>query len=125
MAIHLFSFEKLESWQLSRKLAHNIYQITNKFPSEEKFAMVSQLRRAAVSVAANIAEGSTRILPKDQAHFTSLAYSSLMELLNHLIIAFDLGYLGQKELSVYRKNIRLLSVKLSNLKYSQLKRMEK
>ncbi|HEX5654900.1 MAG TPA: four helix bundle protein [Chitinophagaceae bacterium] len=125
MAIHLFSFEKLESWQLSRKLAHNIYQITNKFPSEEKFAMVSQLRRAAVSVAANIAEGSTRISPKDQAHFTSLAYSSLMELLNHLIIAFDLGYLGEKELSVYRKNIRLLSVKLSNLKYSQLKRMEK
>ena len=118
-----FSFEKLEVWQLARKLAVDIYKKTQSFPAEEKYSLVSQIRRAALSVAANISEGSTRNTAKDQAHFTTIAYGSLIELLNHLILSTDLGYLKENDLSQLREEIKNLSVKLSNLKSAQLKRI--
>ena len=120
-----FSFEKLEVWQLSRKLAGNIYKQTQSFPAEEKYGLVSQIRRSALAVSANIAEGSTRTSAKDQAHFTTIAFSSLMELFNHLIIASDFGYISEEELSQYRVQVQSLSVKLSNLKSYQNKRIGK
>ena len=116
-----FSFEKLEVWQLARILTTDIYKHTAKFPQEEKYMLISQLRRAAVSVASNLAEGTTRIKPKDKAHFTTVAFSSLMEVFNQIIIAVDLGYLNNEDLIKYRKQIQTLSIKLSNLKASQLK----
>lgn len=116
-----FSFEKLEVWQLARILTIDIYRQTAKFPHDEKYLLISQLRRAAVSVASNLAEGSTRIQAKDKAHFTTVAFSSLMEVLNQLIIAVDLGYLNEKDLNKYRKQVQTLAIKLSNLKTSQLK----
>jgi len=125
MDTYQFSFEKLEVWQLARILTTDIYKHTVKFPNEEKYLLTSQLRRAAVSVASNLAEGSTRTSAKDKAHFTTIAFSSLMEVLNHLIIAVDLGYLKNDDLLIYRKQIQTLSVKLSNLKASQLKQMNK
>ena len=125
MSNYLFSFEKLEVWQLARSLTMDIYKHTSEFPSEEKYSLVSQIRRAALSVGANIAEGATRSSAKDQAHFTTLAFSSLMELFNHLVIASDLKYLSEDILNDYRSRIQLLSVKLSNLKATQLNRLEK
>lgn len=125
MAAYQFSFEKLEVWQMARKLATDIYKTTQSFPAEEKFLLVSQIRRAAVSVSANIAEGTTRQTAKDQAHFTTISYSSLMELFNHITIASDLGYVKTDELTGYRQQIQQLSVKLSNLKTSQIKRISK
>ena len=116
-----FSFEKLEVWQLARILTTDIYKHTAKFPPEEKYMLISQLRRAVVSVASNLAEGTTRIKPKDKAHFTTVAFSSLMEVFNQIIIAADLGYLNNEDLTKYRKQIQTLSIKLSNLKASQLK----
>lgn len=118
-----FSFEKLEVWQLARKLAVDIYKKTQSFPAEEKYSLVSQIRRSALSVAANISEGSTRNTAKDQAHFTTMAYGSLMELLNHLILSTDLGYINESDLVGIREEIKNLSVKLSNLKSAQLKRI--
>ena len=123
MAPYQFSFEKLEVWQLSRQLAGEIYRVTKAFPAEEKYSLVSQIRRSAVSVSANIAEGTSRQTAKDQAHFTVMAFSSLMELFNHLIIATDLTYINEIELSSFREKIQPLSVKLSNLKASQVKRI--
>lgn len=120
-----FSFEKLEVWQLARKLATEIYKTTQSFPSEEKYSLVSQIRRAAVSVSANIAEGTTRQTAKDQAYFTTVSFSSLMELFNHLVISSDLGYVKVDELADYRRLTQQLSVKLSNLKASQVKRISK
>jgi len=125
MNVHQFSFEKLEVWQRARMLAGKIYQKTGSFPLEEKYGFVSQMRRAAVSVAANIAEGTTRQTAKDQAYFTTVAYSSLMELFNHLVLAVDLNYVSEDELNEYRIDVQILSVKLSNLKLSQLKRIGK
>jgi four helix bundle protein len=125
MLSYQFAFEKLEVWQLSKRIGIEIYNKTRSFPSEEKFGIVSQLRRAVFSVSANLAEGSSRASGKDQAHFTTMAYSSLMETLNHLIISFDLDYINETELNNYRIQIQKLSVKLTNLKNTQLKRTKK
>lgn len=79
MDAYQFSFEKLEVWQMARKLAVRIYKQTQSFPNEEKYGLTSQIRRSALSIGSNIAEGSTRASAKDQAHFTTVAYGSLME----------------------------------------------
>lgn len=125
MVSYQFSFEKLEVWQMARMLASEVYKTTQSFPTEEKYSLISQIRRSAVSVSANIAEGTTRQTAKDQAHFTTISFSSLMELFNHLIIAYDLGYIKEQELIEFRSKIQPLSVKLSNLKASQVKRIGK
>jgi four helix bundle protein len=83
---------------------------------------VSQMRRASISVCANLSEGSSRHSAKDQAHFTSLAFSSLLELLNHSIIANDLKMVTDSELVNIRKSTQQLSIRLSNLRAAQLKR---
>ena len=89
----VYSFEKLECWEQARKVAVWTYSSTKSFPAEEKFGLTSQMRRASISIASKIAEGSARKTSKDQAHFSTVAYSSTIELLNDLIISNDLGYL--------------------------------
>ena len=125
MSFYQFGFEKLKTWQEARKLTAIIYEMTNDFPREERFGIIQQLRRAAISICSNITEGSARISPKDQAHFTNLSYSSLMELLNDLIISSDLGYLKNEKLNMLRRYIQQLSIKLSNLKKSQIERLNR
>jgi four helix bundle protein len=118
--MHTYSFEKLEVWQLSRKLVVRIYKITALFPTEEKFGMISQMRRASVSICSNIAEGSGRKTAKDQASFYNISYSSLLELLNQLIISVDLGWLSDEQLIKMRTVIEILSNKLNSLRNSRL-----
>ena len=125
MPKYQFSFEKLEIWRLARELTSLLYKTTSKFPPDERFGLVSQIRRAAVSVAANIAEGSSRMSPKDQARFTVFSFSSLIEVFNHLTIAKDLDYIDEYHLTDYRKRIQLLSVKLTNYRAAQLRKSEK
>ena len=83
--------------------------------------MVNQMRRAAVSVSSNIAEGSSRNSQKDQANFYGMAYSSLMELLNQLIISNELSWISNEELSIIRKDIEVVSFKINALRKSILK----
>ncbi|NPA37540.1 MAG: four helix bundle protein [Chlorobi bacterium] len=113
--MYTFSFEKLEVWQLSRKLSVNIYKTTSSFPHEELYGLTSQLRRAADSVSSNIAEGNFRLSQKDKAHFFEMSFSSLMEVMNQLIISFDLKFLNEETLNSYRKEIAELSNKLNSL----------
>ena len=87
------SFEDLIVWQRARELTLIIYKSTKTYPSEERYDLVSQMRRAAISVASNIAEGFGRQQTKDKDHFYVMALGSLSELLNQLIISTDLGYL--------------------------------
>jgi len=115
-----FAFEKLEIWENSRSLVVDIYSLTDKLPSKEQFGLSSQLKRAIVSVASNIAEGSTRGTFKEQARFSSIAYGSLIEVLNHLIISVDLNYLNQDELFSIREKIAKHSLKINNLHTYQL-----
>ncbi|MEH6536149.1 MAG: four helix bundle protein [Psychroserpens sp.] len=94
---YTFSFEKLNVWIDSKELIKLIYTITKEFPSDEKYGLTSQLRRASVSVASNLAEGTSRNTNKDKAHFTTLSFSSLMEVLNQIIIAKELNFIADKD----------------------------
>jgi len=118
--IYLFAFEKLDVWKLAKDFAVELYRVTDSFPREEKFGLVSQMNRAAVSVASNIAEGSSRISKKDKAHFYQIAFSSLMEVTSQLLIVRDLGFIENKEYERLRLIIYEISNKLNALRKSQL-----
>jgi four helix bundle protein len=117
---YAFPFEKLEVWKKAKILSVEIYRFTASFPEEEKFGIVSQMRRAAVSVASNIAEGASRLSKKDQAHFYQIAYGSLAELLCQVIIASDLSYLSSDGLSCLRCGMEEISRMLNSLKNSRM-----
>ena len=114
-----YSFEKLECWQHARQLAVWTYVVTKEFPSEEKFGLVSQMRRAAISIASNIAEGTSRKTSKDQAHLSTIAYSSTIELLNDLIITQDLNLLSIDLYEQGRALIEKQTLMIAGLRKSQ------
>ena len=113
--MYTFGFERLDVWSKSRLLTNKIYKFTQLFPDHEKFGMASQLRRAVISICSNIAEGSSRNSRKDQAHFYNIAYSSLMETLNQLILSCDLNYIDIKVLNELRDEIHTISLMLNRL----------
>ncbi|MDD2549764.1 MAG: four helix bundle protein [Bacteroidales bacterium] len=118
---HKFSFEKLNVWETARQLTKTIYIITKEqYPDTEKFGLVSQMRRAAVSVCSNIAEGTSRTSTKDQAHFYQISYSSLMELLNQCIISNDLNYISEETLVAIRAKVEKTGNMLNSLRKSCL-----
>jgi four helix bundle protein len=119
---YLFPFEKLEVWQLAKELSIAIYSISKKFPSNELYGLTSQINRAAISVASNLAEGSSRTSQKDQAYFSQLAYSSLMEVACQLSIAQELGFVDKEEYAEIRQHIEGLSRKINALHRSQKER---
>lgn len=100
------SYKDLIVWQKSYSLTLRVYSITKKFPKEELFGLVSQLRRASVSIPSNLAEGNTRISKKDHLHFIRIAYGSGAELETQLSLSRDLGYIDEKE---YTESNELLS----------------
>lgn len=91
------SFRKLNVYVKAKELVKQVYLLLKKFPREEQYALCDQLRRAVISVPSNIAEGSGRQSDKDQAHFYTIAYGSLMETFSQLDVACDLGYISQEE----------------------------
>jgi four helix bundle protein len=117
--MRVYSFEKLDSWQQARQLSVWIYKATKNFPSEEKFGIISQMRRAAISIASNIAEGTSRKTAKDQSHFSTIAYSSTIELLNDLIIAKDLAFLTNESYIEGRVLIEKQTLMIAGLRKSQ------
>ncbi len=118
--MYVYSFEKLEVWKESKKLTKIIYQITSRYPENEKFGLTSQLRRASISVCSNLAEGSARITPKDKAHFSTMAYSSLIEVLNQIIISYELDFIDESDYLNFRNLIESLSNKINSLRKFQL-----
>ena len=111
MENHDFSFEGLRVYKATRQLVKDVYVLVNKLPAIENFALSSQIRRAVVSVKANIAEGSGRNHPKDKAHFIDMAYGSLMETYSELETSADLGYLTEEEV----KNIKLQIIDIGKM----------
>lgn len=120
--MRLYSFEKLDVWQKARKLTVDIYQATKQFPKEELFGLTSQIRRATISISSNIAEGSSRNSGKEQARYIEIAYGSLLEVLNQLILACDLEYIPTTLLDQLRPKIEEIGNKLNSLKQYQLSR---
>ncbi|MEO8065887.1 MAG: four helix bundle protein [Candidatus Doudnabacteria bacterium] len=87
------SFTDLKVWQVSHQIVLEIYTETKKFPREELFGLVNQLKRAAVSITSNIAEGFCRSTAKDKIHFYTISLGSLSEVQNQLMIARDLNFI--------------------------------
>jgi len=105
--------KNLDVWQLAIKLVSTIYQMTSKYPKEEVFGLISQTRRASVSISANIAEGSSRKSLVERKRFYEIARSSLVEVDNHIEIAKELGYLSNESLSILNEKLNELFAKLS------------
>lgn len=95
----IISYRDLQVWQEGRKLASKIYRVTHKFPASEQFGITNQMRRAAVSIPSNIAEGFGRSTAKEKNQFYYTAKGSLAELETQLYIAFDVGYVNDQTLS--------------------------
>ncbi|MBI5915060.1 MAG: four helix bundle protein [Bacteroidetes bacterium] len=117
-----YSFEKLDVWEKGRQFVKETYRITSQFPVDERFALVQQIRRASTSITSNLAEGSGRISGKEQARYTEMSFGSLMEVLNHLIVAVDLGYISEREVDGQRPLIDEIGNKLNKLREAQLKK---
>ena len=120
---HEYPFEKLRVWQAARELAASTYANTSAFPQREMYGLTSQCNRAAVSIAANIAEGSSRKSLKDQAHFSEIAYGSLMELACLFIVGRDVGVLSAEQETKMRGAIEGVSAQLNALHRSQRNRI--
>jgi len=123
--MYIYGFEKLEVWVEAKEFTKNIYKITNSFPDSEKFGLTNQLRRASVSICSNIAEGTTRSSFKDQAHFSTISFGSGVEVLNQLIIAFELGFISDTDYSNLRQAMESITNKINSLKNYQLRQANK
>lgn len=95
--MEIFGYRKLIAYQKAKEVVKVTYKYIKKFPSDERYAMCDQLRRASVSITSNIAEGINRFSVKDKSHFIEMAYGSLMEVSSQFEIAEDLGYIKSED----------------------------
>jgi len=93
----MFNFEKLETWQEAISFADLVYAVTRRFPDQEKFGLTNQMRRAAVSVPSNLAEGSSRSSRPDFARFVEIVTGSLFEVVSQSFIGRKQGFLSDEE----------------------------
>jgi four helix bundle protein len=114
--------KKLDVWQAAMKATVMIYKLTAKFPDEEKFGLVSQMRRAAVSIPCNIAEGAARQGKKEFKNFVSMAQGSLSELDTQLELAVILGYLAAETMQEIDVHLLRIDKMLSGLMRSLTKK---
>ncbi len=91
------SFTDLHTWQAGHSLALDVYELTKKFPDAEQFSLTSQMRRAAISITSNIAEGFSRSTIKDRVHFYIMSLGSLTELQNQALLSRDIGYITSED----------------------------
>jgi four helix bundle protein len=113
----MFNFEKLEVWQKSVTFAGLVYRTTKSFPTDERFGLTNQVRRAATSIAANIAEGSARP-PADFARFIGYASGSVCEVVTHAAVARNEGFLAPPEFAQLYRDADEISRMLSGLRKS-------
>ncbi len=117
----MFRFEKLDVWQKAIEFADSVYDASREFPSDERFGLTSQMRRAAVSISSNIAEGSGRFSDKDFAHFVEIAYGSLMEVTSQAQVAVNQSFLRVQTRDELYQRAEELARMLSGLRSSLLR----
>lgn len=111
-----FAFERLKVWQLSKEYVMTSYDLLKQFPDYEKFGLCNQIRRAVISIPSNIAEGSGRMSIKEQLHFISIAYGSLMEVYCQFSISKDLSFITDNEFKIIKAQTTSISKMLNALK---------
>lgn len=114
-----FRFEKLVVWQKAIEFAGVVYDASRFFPIDERFGLSLQMRKAAVSVSSNVAEGSSRSSGQDQKRFTEIAYGSLMETVSQSFVAEHQSYLAEKAFSDIYGRADEIARMLSGLKAKQ------
>lgn len=112
----MHNFKELKIWQKGRQFVKDIYILTRTFPNEELFVLTSQMRRAAISISSNIAEGSGRGTDKDFTRFLDIATGSAYELESQLYIAFDLEYCSEESLHDNLQKVEEIQKMLFNFK---------
>lgn len=120
----VYSFEKLKAWQEAKKLVVEVYHLLDGFPQFEKYALCDQIRRAIVSVPSNIAEGTGRMSIKEQIHFLEVAYGSLMETYNQLLIAIELTYITEESVETIKPSIDAAAKMINGLRNANIKKLE-
>ena len=110
------SFRDLDAYKAGKVLIKEVYRLLKKFPKEEQYAMCDQLRRAAISVTSNIAEGSGRNTNKEKMRFLEISYGSLMEVLSQMDVACDLEYITTEEFNNIEVLVENVGRPLSGLK---------
>lgn len=123
MAEVTFSFEDLRVYKTVRELVKNIYLLQNRFPKEERYALGDQVRRAATSITANIAEGSGRQSVKEKIHFIEIAFGSMTEVFCQLQTACDLEYITEPQFDELRPHFTNVAKMLSGLRTSLQKQL--
>jgi four helix bundle protein len=111
-------YQDLKVWQLGIQITRSVYQITSSFLEAEKYGLCSQLRRCAVSIPSNIAEGHSRESKRELARFVSIARGSLAELETQLIIAKDLGFGDDNQIDLLMETLKEEGRMLSGLRRS-------
>ncbi len=105
----MHNFKELKVWREGINLVKEVYKLTKTFPSEEKFGLVSQMNRCAVSIPSNIAEGAGRgSSDKDFVNFLRMSYGSSCELETHLIVSYELGMTDKESFDILEKKIHVL-----------------
>ena len=113
-------YRNLNAYIEAKELVKLIYALLASFPSEEQFALCDQLRRAAVSIPSNIAEGMGRCSDKEQVRFLEIAFGSLMEVSAQMDIAKDLDYISPEELIAVDKQVSVVAALISGLRNKRI-----
>ena len=117
--MYTFNYRKLNAYQYAKELTCFVYTFIKDFPIEERYALSDQIRRAAVSIPSNIAEGSSRSSIKEQIHYIEIAFGSLNELMCQFEIAHELKYLTDEQLDKIETQVKIVAQLLSGLKKSK------
>ena len=104
-----YGFQRVIAWQKAHEFVLLVYRISKHFPDDERFGLTSQLRRAAVSIEANIAEGYRKISRADKLRFLNIAQGSLEECRDYHVLAKDLGYISEEEYEQIRVSLLMAS----------------
>ncbi|MEI6106498.1 MAG: four helix bundle protein [Opitutae bacterium] len=117
----MFNFEKLDAWNKAIVLANTVYEATKSFPADERFGLTNQLRRAAVSISSNLAEGCSRSSQSDFARFVEIATGSAFEVASQVVIARDQGYLSTAQFQSIQAGALEITRMLSGLRQTLLR----
>lgn len=111
-----YSYKNLNVYQEAKAFVVAVYKLLDSFPDTEKFALCNQIRRAAISVTSNIAEGVSRTSNKEKIHFLEIAYASLMEVDSQLDVSIELGYITIEQYNIIEEFVVCVSKQLSSLR---------
>ena len=123
MSFDTFSYRQLDAYRKAKEFVIYVYALLKQFPKEEQYALCDQLRRAAISIPSNIAEGMGRISVKEQIHFIEIAFGSLNETMCQLELAYELNYISQEDLLASEDFTKAITRMLSRLRRIRLDKL--